>query len=545
MEDISDKREAEAIAAEQELAQLTHRVSAMRSVLVRLLQDLVQADHALSNGQASQLLEANEQLVVTALAAQTEAETVTGALNDASRLAARDPLTGLPNRVLLRDRLMHAMAQAKRHGTRMALLFLDLNNFKRINDSFGHAIGDRALKVVARSLTSSVRETDTVSRHGGDEFLILLAEVVHASDASRVAEKIGAALKDPCRIDEHDLAVTASIGISLYPDDGEDADLLIDRADAAMYLAKKSELGGHVFHGQRPSSDDAMRPVTDDSHHQRLANYERAIADHERRHADLKEANEQLVLAALGAQQLQAAAETAQARQSAFLAAVAQELSDPHAPIRVATAMLGRAGGDEPLLPRAKAIIERQTARMSRMVNDLLAHERSGSERLPVTRQVVDLAAVIDEAIRRHEPEIRYQRQTLAVDVPQGPVEVLGDPVGLAQVLGNLLANASMYAQAGSEIGLAAKVDAGQLRLTVSDSGIGITPEGLPKIFDPFMQDAPVLELDGGGLGIGLTVVRKIVEAHGGTIAAFSAGKGLGSQFVIELPLMIVAGAVR
>ena len=129
------------------------------------------------------LVKANERLILESLRAQVEAESAMQALHEVSHRAEHDPLTELPNRVLLLDRFEQAIASAKRHGSRLALLFMDLNEFKQINDTHGHGTGDQVLKLVAQRLASSVREADTVSRHGGDEFLILLTEVSQASDA--------------------------------------------------------------------------------------------------------------------------------------------------------------------------------------------------------------------------------------------------------------------------------------------------------------------------------------------------------------------------
>jgi len=194
MNQTPDPRASEVADAEHELARLNARIEGMRSVLVRLLQDVVVAESRVGSSEAALLVEANEQLVVSALRAQTDAVTTALALDDMSQSAQLDPLTQLPNRALLRDRFEHAIANAKRHGTRTALLFLDLNDFKQINDKFGHAAGDQALKLAAQCLQVAVRETDTVSRHGGDEFVIVLAEVSQAADATAIAEKLISAL---------------------------------------------------------------------------------------------------------------------------------------------------------------------------------------------------------------------------------------------------------------------------------------------------------------------------------------------------------------
>jgi len=162
-------------------------------------------------------------------------------------LAQHDFLTNLSNRVLLNDRITQAIALAKRRGTRLAVLFLDLDNFKYINDSLGHAIGDELLKSVARALCACVRSSDTVSRQGGDEFVILVTEDKYAEDAALPANKILAALAVPHSISEHELHVMASIGISVYPEDGHDTETLITNADTTMYHAKEKGRNNYQF----------------------------------------------------------------------------------------------------------------------------------------------------------------------------------------------------------------------------------------------------------------------------------------------------------
>lgn len=155
-----------------------------------------------------------------------------------SHLAQHDSLTDLPNRILLNDRLTEALSLALRYQRQLAVLFLDVDRFKHINDSLGQVIGDRLLQSIAQRLSGCVRASDTVSRQGGDEFVILLHEVAHPQDAVVCAEKMLQVLRVPHRIDDHDLHVTASIGIVTYPEDGTDCETLIRHADFAMYDAK-------------------------------------------------------------------------------------------------------------------------------------------------------------------------------------------------------------------------------------------------------------------------------------------------------------------
>ena len=155
-------------------------------------------------------------------------------------LARHDPLTDLPNRTLLNERIDHAIALARRHKKQFAILFLDLDHFKDVNDSLGHPIGDRLIRSVAERLLACVRNTDTVSRLGGDEFAVLLSEIEHIGDAGGVAEKMLTALAAPHHITPHEINLTVSVGISVYPDDGQDAEMLISHADTALYHAKEA-----------------------------------------------------------------------------------------------------------------------------------------------------------------------------------------------------------------------------------------------------------------------------------------------------------------
>jgi diguanylate cyclase (GGDEF)-like protein len=164
-----------------------------------------------------------------------------------SHLAHHDVLTSLPNRLLLKDRLGRAIALAGRYGRRLAVLFLDLDRFKAVNDSLGHTIGDQVLRSISDRLAASVRSSDTVSRHGGDEFVVLCAELERAEDAAVSAAKIIAAVAVPLPIAGHEMHVTGSLGVSIYPDDGDDGEELIRRADTAMYQAKADGGNGYRF----------------------------------------------------------------------------------------------------------------------------------------------------------------------------------------------------------------------------------------------------------------------------------------------------------
>jgi len=158
--------------------------------------------------------------------------------------AHHDALTGLPNRVLLRDRLDHVLAMSKRSDGIAALLFLDLDRFKQVNDTLGHDMGDRLLQHVAACLTGCLRAEDTAARIGGDEFVVILPGLQSAGDAATVVQKIAALLAAPVHIDGHEMTVAVSVGISLFPFDGRDAAALMKRADAAMYHSKQDHHTG-------------------------------------------------------------------------------------------------------------------------------------------------------------------------------------------------------------------------------------------------------------------------------------------------------------
>lgn len=166
-------------------------------------------------------------------------------------MAYHDALTGLPNRLLAMDHLELAIAHAERARTRTAILYLDLDNFKTINDSFGHTVGDALLKAVAQLLRSCTRDTDTVSRQGGDEFLIILADMLDTDAITSVAEKILEALEETFNIEGHELATSLSIGVAVYPDDGKDIETLLNLADTAMYHAKEAGRNAYRFYTEQ------------------------------------------------------------------------------------------------------------------------------------------------------------------------------------------------------------------------------------------------------------------------------------------------------
>jgi diguanylate cyclase (GGDEF)-like protein len=527
---------ADVAAAEHALALLNEQADEVRAEIVRSRRELAKVQREFGGSRAAQLVEANEQLVLAALQAETLAEAATGHLDELARSSQRDALTDTPNRALMLDRLENAIALARRHVTRIAVIFLDLDQFKQINDTLGHAVGDEVLQLVARRLESVVRASDTVSRYGGDEFLVLVGEVSRASDAGVIAAKILAVLTAPTRVGDHMLRLSASLGIATYPEDGEDAASLISRADAAMYRSKRRRHGGFEFHREEiPELRSAQPPPVET--HLPVPRHESALAESEPRLRQLREANEQLVIAALTAQELEAQTDEAYTRQTKFLAMVAHELRNPLIPIRTAAELLNRALRDEPLLAQLQAAIKRQVSLVSRLVDDLLDGSRVSAGKFRLECSTVELAGVLSLAVETCRPAVEARSQRLTIHLAPAPLLVHGDPVRLGQIFSNLLDNASKYTAKGGEVSLTALVLDHAFQITVSDNGVGIAMEALPNIFELFVQDARAQAHYDGGLGIGLAVVRDLVEAHGGTVVARSPGRDLGSDFIVTLPM--------
>jgi CheY-like chemotaxis protein len=231
-------------------------------------------------------------------------------------------------------------------------------------------------------------------------------------------------------------------------------------------------------------------------------------------------------------------------RKSEFLATLAHELRNPLAPIRNGLEIM-RMGADKPgsalRLGGVRAMMERQVGHMVHLINDLLDIARVSSGKLVLQMQPVDLRDVIATAIETSKPLIDAAGHGLSVDLPLLPVPVDVDPVRISQVVSNLLSNAAKYTPHGGRIVLTARIEGNEAVVTVRDNGVGIAADMLAAVFEMFTQVARSIERANGGLGIGLSLVRRLVELHGGAVSAQSAGVGLGSSFAVRLPLMTAA----
>ncbi len=234
--------------------------------------------------------------------------------------------------------------------------------------------------------------------------------------------------------------------------------------------------------------------------------------------------------------QIQAALEDADRRKDEFLAMLAHELRNPLAPIVNALEIMRLVDQHEPRMARALELIERQTRHLTHLVDELLEVSRITIGKVSLNREVVEIGNILTQALESARPLMESRKHQLEVILPDEPMQVEGDPTRLTQVLLNLLSNAAKYTPEHGKIRLQAGREGQQIVLRVRDNGYGISPQFLPQIFDLFTQGERTLDRAQGGLGIGLTITRRLVELHGGTIAAHSPGAGEGSEFVLRLP---------
>jgi PAS domain S-box-containing protein len=225
-------------------------------------------------------------------------------------------------------------------------------------------------------------------------------------------------------------------------------------------------------------------------------------------------------------------------RKDEFLAMLAHELRNPLAPIRNALHLLKHPGTGGPVAEELRAMMERQVGHLARLVDDLLDVSRITQGKITLRKEVVELAPLVRRTAEALRPTVDDRRHALAVSVPAEPVCLEADPTRLEQVLTNLVQNAAKYTHPGGHIWLAARREGKEVVLSVRDSGVGMTPEVLRHVFDLFVQGERGLDRSPGGLGIGLTLVRRLVELHGGSVRASSAGPGRGSEFVVRLPAL-------
>ncbi len=264
-----------------------------------------------------------------------------------------------------------------------------------------------------------------------------------------------------------------------------------------------------------------------------LAQYSR---DLERANAELAAANLALRDEIAERARIEQRLKEADRHKDEFIAMLAHELRNPLAPIRNAVEIMQRKALEDAQLVWTREVIERQLASLSRLVDDLLDVSRITRGKINVAREPLELGAVIAGAVETVQPLLAEKQHHLEVDVPDTTVSLEGDLTRLTQAIGNVLANAAKYTDNGGRITLAARRDGAWVEIRVHDSGIGIPPDQLPRIFELFTQVERADERGRGGLGIGLALVRRLVELHGGSVSAASEGPGRGSEFTVRLP---------
>lgn len=236
---------------------------------------------------------------------------------------------------------------------------------------------------------------------------------------------------------------------------------------------------------------------------------------------------------------LEAALREADGRKDEFLATLAHELRNPLAPLRTGLQIMKLARGESDSMEQTRAMMERQLMQLVRLVDDLMDVSRITRGKIELRKERVEVARVIHHAIETSRPLIDANGHELLIDVPVQPIYVNADVTRLAQVISNLLNNAAKYTEHGGRITVSVKHDHGHAMLSVRDTGIGIPPHMLPHVFELFTQVDGSLDRSQGGLGIGLTLVKRLVEMHGGCVEAHSEGRGMGSEFVIRLPVVL------
>src|SRR6185436_14289225 len=226
-------------------------------------------------------------------------------------------------------------------------------------------------------------------------------------------------------------------------------------------------------------------------------------------------------------------------RKDQFLAMLAHELRNPLAPIRNAVELMRQVETMDPSFQPSREMVERQVKNLARLVDDLLDVSRITQGSIRLRKEVVDLKTILERAVDTTRPLIESRAHELILDLPREPIRLEADPTRLEQVVANLLNNAAKYTMPGGHISLSATRSGREAVIRVRDNGIGVPPDVLGRVFEPFVQSDGSLARSEGGLGIGLTLVRSLVEMHGGRVEATSPGLGQGSEFVVRLPVRV------
>lgn len=502
----------------------------------RLATSIERATVGLSSAKAEVILEASELLAVTVLHVHAASVNAAEALERTSRSFDVDALTGLPNRLLFRDRCAQALAYGRRRHTRVAVLFIDLDDFKSVNDTLGHAIGDELLRHVARCLQESGREVDTVCRLGGDEFLILLSDAIDETAPVLYAEKALAALDVPLRVGDNILRIGASIGIALYPEDGQDPEALIRQSDAAMYVAKRTK--SRIAHASMvPATSRTPTPATVVAQSDPIGLLERSLQESQGTVADLKASNTRLRAELESASSALQTADSGNRHQAELLHLVAHELRNAMSPLQSASDVLGLMHRDATVLPRLELILRRQIAHISRLLSDILDVSRLNNGRLAFKSEQLDLCTLVSATSQLMSGSLQHRAQSLRIASEHSPVSVEGDPSRLRHVLTTLIEYASSHMADGAtlEVSVLRRARQAVVWMDYSDRHADAATHGVSPLPN---SDAAVDIGSPDGPTFALFVATEFVKLHNGELTLTRDRDTALARIEICLPLV-------
>ncbi len=381
-------------------------------------------------------------------------------------------------------------------------------------------------------LDTAVDAIITIDEHGTIESVNPATERLFGySAAELVSRNVTILMPQPYR-DEHDRYVQNYVDTGCKKIIGIGREVVGQRKDGTtfpVHLAVSELRVGNrrMFTGIARDISDLKRAA------EQLRFY---AAELQERNTALEHGNQERARLIEELQERARALKDADRRKDEFLAMLAHELRNPLAPIWNAVRVMRLLAPADGNVQWARDVIERQVQHMSRLVDDLLDVSRITRGKIALRKQLVEVAGLIARAVEMSRPFIDARHHELTVSVPPEPLCVIGDQTRLAQVLGNLLNNAAKYTEEAGKISLALVCEGEEVVITISDTGIGMAPDLLPHVFDLFMQGQQLLDQTQGGLGIGLTLVRDLVEMHGGSVHARSPGSRQGSEFIVRLP---------
>ena len=410
---------------------------------------------------------------------------------------------------------------------------------------FGAEQGSGVFSFLRRAFANNA----VTEREGAPHSAALLAAIVSSSDDAIVSKTLEGIITSWNAGAERLFGYTPAEAI------GQSMTLIIpaERRTEEVEILRRIRNGERVEHfetvrvaknGQRLDVSLTISPVRD--RHGRIVGASKVGRDitAQKRAAEENEAAQKLLTESRDElQRVNAELSEADRRKDEFLAVLAHELRNPLAPIRNAVNYLGLKASPDPALRNARDIIDRQVKHLVRLVDDLLDISRISSGKIGLQKERVSLSLIVTNAVEASRPAIESENHQLTVTLPAEPVYLDADLTRLAQVLQNLLNNAAKYTPPGGKIGLHAEFDGHSVAIRVVDTGIGIPGEMLPRVFDMFTQVDRSIERSTGGLGIGLTLVQRLVELHGGTVEAHSEGHGEGSEFIVRLPAFLESSA--